>query len=204
MTDEEIVDNLLTFIAAGHETTALALAWTFGLLAAHPEHAARMVAEIDEVSGGGPIEASHVERLAFTRQVVSEAMRLYPPAPMIVRTVEREIEVGGAALPAGSVVFAPIHAVHRHRTLWPRPDAFDPGRFAPEAVKARHRLAYMPFGVGPRVCIGATFAITEAVAILAVVAKALRLERVDPELPEPVMRVTLRPSRPLRMRVAPR
>jgi cytochrome P450 len=103
-------------------------------------------------------------------------------------------------LPAGSVVYVPIQVVHRHPALWSEPDVFDPDRFAPEAVRARHRFAYLPFGAGPRICIGSQFATMEAVAILAVLAKALRLELFEP-VPPPRMRVTLRPTKPLRMRV---
>ena len=198
--DEQIADNILTFIAAGHETTAVALGWTFMFLARHPECAARLTAEIEAVTGGGAVRPEHVADLAYARQVVSETMRLYPPAPIIARAVARELEVGGVTLPPGSVVYVPIQVVHRHPALWSEPDVFDPDRFAPEAVRARHRFAYLPFGAGPRICIGSQFATMEAVAILAVLAKALRLELFEP-VPPPRMRVTLRPTKPLRMRV---
>ncbi len=204
MTDEEITDNILTFIAAGHETTAVALGWTFALLASHPACVARLLAEIEAVTGGGPVAPEHVAAFAYARQVVSEAMRLYPPAPLIARAVARDIEIGGVPLPAGSIVFVPIYAVHRHRGLWTEPEAFDPDRFAPEAVRSRHRFAYLPFGAGPRICIGNAFAMMEAVAILAVLAKAVSLERIDAALPREQMRVTLRPERPLLMRVIAR
>ena len=202
MDDEAITDNLLTFILAGHETTALALAWTFALLGANPACLTTLQAELERVTGGGPVEPRHIAELAYIRQVVSEVMRLYPPAPMISRAIQHDMEIGGLPVPAGSVVFVPIYAVHRHADLWPRPEVFDPERFAPEAIKARHRFAYMPFGAGPRICIGNGFAMMEAVAILAVLLKAVRLEPTQATLPEPVMRVTLRPSQPLRMRVA--
>ncbi len=204
MDDEAITDNLLTFILAGHETTALALAWTFALLGADPSCLAKLQAEIEAVTGGGPVEPRHIADLAYTRQVASEAMRLYPPAPMVARAIQQDMEIGGLPVPAGSVVFVPIYAVHRHASLWTRPEVFDPERFAPETIKARHRFAYLPFGAGPRICIGSGFAMMEAVAILAVLAKAVRLEPMEATLPEPVMRVTLRPSRPLRMRVVAR
>ena len=201
MTNKEITDNIHTFIAAGHETTAVALSWTFALLGSHPACVARMLAEIDAVTGDGPVLPHHVAALTYTRQVASEAMRLYPPAPIIARTVTREFEVGGVVLPVGAAIFVPIYAVHRHTSLWADPEAFDPDRFAPAAVRARHRFAYLPFGAGPRVCIGNAFAMMEAVAILAVLAKAVRLERLEDTLPAAQMRVTLRPARPLRMRV---
>jgi cytochrome P450 len=191
MADEEVADNLLTFITAGHETTALGLAWTFLLLSRHPEHEAKVVAEIDEVTGGGPVRPEHVAQLAYTRQVFSEAMRLYPPAPIITRTAIRDFPLSGFMVPEGSVIIVPIHAVHHHQALWEEPERFDPGRFAPEQAKGRHRYAYMPFGAGPRICIGSAFATMEAVAILAVLLKAVRLR--SGNMPAPMMKVTLRP-----------
>ncbi len=204
MTDEDMTDNILTFIAAGHETTAIALSWTFAVLGAHPECAARLGAEIEAVTGDGPVRPAHIAELTYTRQVVSEAMRLYPPAPLIARSVERDLTVGGVTLPRGSILFVPIYAVHRHKGLWSRPDAFDPDRFTADAVRGRHRLAFLPFGVGARICIGSAFAIMEAVAILAVLAKAFAVPPIEGPLPEAQMRVTLRPAGALRMRVLPR
>ncbi len=200
--DDEVADNILTFVTAGHETTAVALAWALALLADHPDCAERLRAEVDAATGGGPVLPQHVAGLAYVRQVVNEAMRLYPPAPMIARAVVRDLVVEGVALPAGSVVFVPVYAVHRHRALWERPDTFDPDRFAPR--HARHRFAFLPFGAGPRTCIGSAFAVSEAVAILAVLMQRLGFERAAPALPLPMMRVTLRPRHPLLMRVAPR
>ena len=204
MTDEEVTDNILTFIAAGHETTALALAWTFGLLAKHPDCLARMLSEIQSVTGDGPVRPEHVAALVYTRQVIDEAMRLYPPAPLIARSLTAPLTIAGVALPVGSVIFVPIYAVHRHIDLWERPNTFDPDRFAPAMVGRRHRYAYMPFGAGSRVCIGTAFATMEAVAILAVIAKALKFELVGATLSDAHMVVTLRPSNPIMMRVGRR
>jgi cytochrome P450 len=204
MSNEEITDNLLTFVSAGHETTALGLAWTFYLLAQHPDVETRMLAEITAVTGGGPVRPEHVPALTYGRQVFSEAMRLYPPAPIITRTATRAFRLGDFEVPARAVLFAPIYAVHRHTSLWEDPERFDPERFAPEQVKQRHRYAYMPFGAGPRVCIGAAFATLEAVAILAVLLRAVALRRVSDEPPAPVMKLTLRPGRRLIMRVRSR
>ncbi|WP_062117864.1 cytochrome P450 [Aureimonas sp. AU40] len=199
MSDEEMVDNLMTFITAGHETTALGLAWTFHLLAKHPAIEAKVLAEIAAVTGGAPVEAEHIAELAYTRQVFSEAMRLYPPAPIITRTALRDIVLGGRQIAEGTVLYVPIHAVHHHGALWDDPETFDPDRFAPDAAKARHRYAYMPFGAGPRVCIGNLFALMEAVAILAVLLPAHRLARRGASDPEAIMKVTLRPKRSLVM-----
>jgi cytochrome P450 len=204
MIDTEITDNLLTFITAGHETTALGLAWTFHLLSRHPEHEAKVLAEIDEVVGADAVRPEHITRLAYTRQVFSEAMRLYPPAPIITRTATRAFQLGHFTIPAGTVVIVPIYAVHHHTALWDDPEKFDPGRFSAEQVKTRHRYAYMPFGAGPRICIGSAFATMEAVAILAVLLQALRLRSTSSDAASPTMRVTLRPKQELWMRIESR
>lgn len=199
MDDAEIVDNLLTFVTAGHETTALGLTWTLHLLAQHREHEAAVLAEIAAVTGGGPLLPEHVAALPLTKAVFQEAMRLYPPAPVITRQVEAPFSLGGVSLKEGMVLYVPIQAVHRHERLWERPDVFDPGRFLGEAARGRHRYAYLPFGAGPRICIGSAFATMEAVAILAVLLPALRLEPVSVRAPEPTLKITLRPKQPLRM-----
>jgi cytochrome P450 len=203
MTDRELADNLLTFIAAGHETTALALTWAFYLLSLRPAVEAQVLDEIATVTGGMPLEPAHVEALGYTRQVVQEAMRLYPPAGIVVRQAARNVRLGSEQVATGTPVNVPIYAVHRHRALWRDPDAFDPERFAPEAVKTRHRYAYLPFGAGPRICIGMTFALTESVAILATLLPAVRLTLRPGYTPEPRLRVTLRPAAGMPMRVDP-
>ena len=202
LADDEVADNILTFVAAGHETTALALTWTLSLLADHPGCAARLRAEIGRVTGGGAVTPAHIGELGYARQVVGEAMRLYPPAPLLARRVSQAFTLGGIDLPAGSILYVPIHAVHRHAAFWPEPDRFDPERFAPEEARGRHRFAYLPFGAGPRVCIGSGFALDEAVAILAVIAARFAVERIEPP-PAPRMRVTLRPARPMQLRLVP-
>ena len=204
MDDRDIADNLLTFITAGHETTALALAWTFYLLSLHPEAEARTLREIEAVTGGGPLEAAHLDRLVYTRQVLQESMRLYPPAPVVVRAATRDVRIGDALVRTGSPVYVPVYAVHRHEALWDAPDRFDPDRFTPDRVKSRHRYAYLPFGAGPRVCIGMSFAMLEAVAILAMLLPAMRLQLRPGYEPELKLRITLRPAGGMPMRVAPR
>ncbi len=203
MADDQIADNLLTFITAGHETTAMALSWALMLLAQHRDVEAQVLDEIEAVCGQGPVRPGHIASLGFTRQVLSEAMRLYPPAPIISREVVRPFDLGSLRVEAGSMLVLPIYALHRRKRLWDDPDRFDPGRFAPDQVKARHRYAFMPFGAGSRICIGTAFATMEAVAVLAILLKALRLEMLGP-LPPSLMRITLRPSRPVPMRVVPR
>jgi cytochrome P450 len=201
MTDRELADNLLTFIAAGHETTALALTWTLYLLNLYPAVEARVLDEIATVTAGQPLVTSHIEALVYTRQVVHEAMRLYPPAGIVVRQAARKVRIGSEEIASGTPLNVPIYAVHRHRALWHDPDAFDPERFAPEAVKARHRYAYLPFGAGPRICIGMTFALMESTAILATLLPAIRLGLRAGYTPEPRLRVTLRPAAGMPMRL---
>ena len=204
MSDTEIIDNLLTFITAGHETTALGLAWTFHLLSQNSDVERKVIDEIEAVTAGEPVAADHIARLTYTRQVFSEAMRLYPPAPVVTRTALQDFRLGEHDITAGTVLYVPIYAVHRHTTLWEEPDRFDPSRFEPEKVKARHRYAYMPFGAGPRVCIGNAFAMMEAVAILAVLLQNDHLRNKNPANTEPLMRVTLRPENRLMMQVSSR
>jgi cytochrome P450 len=203
MSDRDVVDNLLTFISAGHETTALALTWTFYLLACYPETRQRVLTEIEEVTGGGELRAEHIGQLAYTRQVIQESMRLYPPVPSIVRTAMEDVTIGEHRIPRFSPVTIPIYAIHRHRDVWSDPDTFDPDRFRPEAVKAQHRFAYLPFAAGPRICIGMSFAMTESVAILAVLLRSVDLTLRPGHVPVPKSRLTLRPDHGMPMRVAP-
>ncbi len=194
MSEKQLVDNLLTFLAAGHETTAKALTWTLYLIARAPQWQERMLAEIDAVVGRDTIAADHLERLPVTRAVLKEAMRLYPPAPVMTRLAAEDIELGGHAIKAGTLIVIPIFAVHRHRQLWDDPDRFDPQRFAPEREAKYPRTQFMPFGFGPRTCIGMSFAMMEALAILAALVRAARFEWDGVHAPEPLSRVTLRPK----------
>ena len=145
----------MTFLAAGHETTAKALTWTLYLLARAPQWQERILAEMRRGRRRGrPIGAEHLDRLPVTRAVLKEAMRLYPPAPVMTRLAAEDIELGGETIKAGTLIVIPIFAVHRHRKLWDDPDRFDPERFAPEREAKYARTQFMPFGFGPRTCIG--------------------------------------------------
>ena len=197
----DVRNNLLTFITAGHETTALALTWTFYLLSLHPEIEQRVKGEIAAVTGGGPVRPEHIEALGFTNQVIQEAMRLYPPAALIVRAARRDVVLDGEQIRAGSTVYIPVYAVHRHEKLWSDPDRFDPSRFEPEAAKARDRCSYLPFGAGPRICVGQGFAQMEAAAVLATLLRSFQLELRPGYTPEPRLRVTLRPAAGMPMRI---
>lgn len=200
ISDSEIVDNLLTFIAAGHETTALALTWTLYLLASHRSVEAKVLAEIAAAGGPKAITADRVAGLTYTRQVVQEAIRLYPSAPTILRTPTEKTEIGGLPVDPRTSMFIPIYAIHRHRALWEHPDRFDPDRFAPAVAEGRPRFSYMPFGGGPRVCIGMGFSLTESVAILARILPRLEFSPAG-ETPVPVAQVTLRPRAKMRLMV---
>ncbi len=194
MQESQLIDNALTFLAAGHETTAKALTWTLYLLARAPDWQERLRAEVISVAGSDPIQGTHIESLEVTRRVIKEAMRLYPPAPFISRYTPEGATLAGETLPPGTVIVMPVFAIHRHRKLWDDPDRFDPDRFLPEA-EARHvRTQFMPFGFGPRICIGASFAMLEATAILATLVRGARFTWDGRHLPEPVSRVTLKPK----------
>ena len=206
LTDQDLIDTLLTLISAGHGAAALALTWAFCLLCRHPDVEARVLDEVETICGDGPIRAEHIRSLSWTRQVIQEAMRLYPPVPVVARTVRHSFRLGDFALSAGMVIHVPIYAVHRNRRLWERPDDFDPTRFSMASCKDRHPCAYLPFGAGPRGCIGATFATMEATVVLAVLLKSVRIRMGKAGLePAPMARrVTLCPAEPLWMTVSRR
>ncbi len=194
MSEKQLVDNLVTFLAAGHETTAKALTWTLYLLARAPRWQERVKTEIETVVGNSPVEARHLDQLVVTRMVLKEAMRLYPPAPVMTRLAGDTMALGPETVTAGTLIVIPIYVVHRHRKLWDDPDRFDPERFAPEREAKYPRTQFMPFGFGPRTCIGSTFAMMEATAILATLVRGARFEWDGVHAPEPLSRVTLRPK----------
>ena len=204
MSDRQLRDEVLTVFVAGHETTATALAWTWCLLAQHPEALARLRQELDEVLQGRPPTVADLPKLPWTRAVFDEALRLYPPAPGVLRTPTRNVELGGFNLPKGAIVFTNFYNIHRHPDFWPEADAFRPERFLPDSPKPSHRLAYMPFSAGQRVCAGNHFALTEGPLLIALIAQAYDL-RLPPETTvEPEMHATLKPKPGLVMTVYPR
>ncbi len=197
LSDAEVRDEVMTLFLAGHETTANALTWTWLLLAEHPDAEARLHAEVDAVLGDRAATFDDLRRLAYTRQVVSEAMRLYPPAWAVSRQATRATVLGGHHIPARAVLTVSPYVLHRDPRLWSAPERFDPNRFAPEAGIKRHKFAYLPFSAGPRGCIGEQFAWAEAVLVTATLAQRWRLERAD-AAPVPLHpTVTLRPGRPV-------
>jgi len=194
MTDQEVRDEAMTLLLAGHETTAAALAWTWLLVAQHPAVEARLHAEVDAL--GGPPSFDALGQLPYARQVFAESMRLYPPAWVVGREAARDTVLGDHPISAGTMVlFAPL-GIHRDPRFWDAPDVFRPERFEPEVKAARHKFAYLPFSAGRRGCIGEQFAWAEGVLVLAAIAQRWRLRMAGPA-PDPHASVTLRPAGPL-------
>ncbi|MEQ8900136.1 MAG: cytochrome P450 [Roseovarius sp.] len=192
MSTPELRDNLLTFIVAGHETTALALGWSLYLCAYDQGVQDRARAEAQAVLEGRAATGADVARLPFIRQIIDEALRLYPPAGLISRTALAADRLCGREIRPGDTVMIPIYALHRNHLLWKAPDAFNPDRFADR--KNTPRYSYLPFGDGPRICIGASFALQEAVIVLATLLSRFRFTPVPRRDPAPVMILTLRPE----------
>ena len=193
MPDEQLRDEVLTLLLAGHETTANTLAWTFYLLAQHPPIAARLQDEYQRALNGRLAEIEDLPQLSFGRMVIEESMRLYPPAWALGRHALQDDEIGGYTIPRGAYVLVFQYETHRHPAFWEQPDVFDPERFSAERAVGRHRFAYFPFGGGPRLCIGNQFALMEAQLILSAVLSRydLHLAPGTQVIPEPL--VTLRP-----------
>ena len=190
MTVDELRDNLLTFIVAGHETTALTLAWSLYLCAFDPaiQEAART--EARAALGDRAATTADIPNLPLTRRIVDEALRLYPPAAFLARTAQKSDTLCGREVKPNDTIILPIYALHRHHALWANPDHFDPARFATPPA----RFTYLPFGDGPRICIGASFALQEAVIILATLLARCKYTLIPGKTPKPVMILTLRPE----------
>jgi cytochrome P450 len=200
LSEQEIADEIAAFLVAGHETTAMALTWSLALLSAYPQARQHLEDEVDAALGDGPADP---DKLPWTTAVVSEAMRLYPPAWTLERTATAADDVAGTPVPAGSMVAVLPYLIHRNPAVWPNPAGFDSGRFLPGAPQ-RHRYAWIPFGGGKRGCIGAGFARQEAVLVLARLCRHYRLDLTGPALPRPRGFVTLRPAEPVTMRLSRR
>lgn len=198
---EELVDQLGVFFLAGHETSASALTWAFFLLATQPDVLARLRAEVDEVTGGGDVGFEHTKRLPYVRNVFRETLRLYPPITFLPRVALREVRIGGRRVRRGAMVMVSPWVMHRHHELWRDPDVFDPDRFSPEREKEFSPGAYIPFGIGPRVCVGAAFATTEATLILSRLFRRYDVEVLDAARVRPAARLTTRPSEQIMIRV---
>ena len=201
MSDRELIDEVMTLVVAGHETTASGLNWTWYLLSRHPEVEARLHAEVDAAPDMTTPSLAQMETLAYTQQVVNEALRLYPPGWLLSRrTIEADV-LGGYEVPPGTNVLLPLYLLHRDGRFWKDPDVFWPERFAPEHEAERPRFAYMPFAAGPRHCIGETFALYEMLMHLYKVARRYRLIHVPDKPLELEAQINLRTRHPLHMRL---
>jgi cytochrome P450 len=201
LTPREVRDEVVTVFTAGHETTAQAISWAWHLLALNPDAEAALHDELSRVLGGRTPGFDDLAALPYARMVIEEAMRLYPPAHTMSRQAVSADIVGGHAVPPGSTILIVPWLLHRHRRWWDDPERFDPERFTPERSAARPRFVYLPFGIGPRICIGASFAMMESVLILATVAQRYRLSLSPGQIVEPVGLITLRPRHGLPMQL---
>jgi cytochrome P450 len=197
---KELLDQLGVMFLAGHETTASALIWAFMILGLQPQSMARLRAEVDEC-GAGPLQLEQVRRMAFVRNVFKETLRLYPPIPFIPRVAAQDALIGRHRVKRGAMLMIAPWTIHRHRDYWRNPHAFDPDRFSAEREHELVPGAYLPFGLGPRVCIGAGFAQLEASLILARLCRRYDFEVLDAGRIRPVARLTTRPEHQIMCRV---
>jgi cytochrome P450 len=199
MSDEQLRDEVMSLVGAGHETTANALTWTLYLLGDHQDVATRVAAEARAVFGGRSPTIEDLPALSYARRVVEESMRLYPPVWGIERIASEDDVVSGIRVPRGTLTGIIPWCIHRDPRYWNDPERFDPDRFLPDAVEARPRYAYLPFGAGPRVCIGNSFAMMEAQLLLAMMMERFRFERAPWHRVQLDASVTLRPKDGLRL-----
>jgi cytochrome P450 len=197
-------DEAAVLFMAGHETTANTLAWAWFLLSQDPASERRLHAEVDHVLGDAPAGFADYEKLPFTRAVIEETLRLYPPVPLQGRVATGDGMIGGKVVKSGDLVILNAWLMHRHRKLWPDPDVFSPDRFLPGGSGIPSRYAYVPFSIGPRICTGAAFGLLEAVLCLATLARRVRLGLRPGHVVEPSCRLSLRPGDVLPMLIQPR
>jgi cytochrome P450 len=202
MTDRQLRDEIMTFLLAGHETTAVALSWTWYLLSEHPQVAQKLRQELNHVLGGCTPQLEDLARLPYTDKVVKESMRLYPPAWSLARTTAKEMEIAGYRLPVGANVVMSPWIVQRDPRFFKDPDQFNPDRWTAQATQQLPRFAYFPFGGGPRLCIGASFAMMEANLLVATIAQRFHLHLVAGHPVDPLPGITLRPRHGMRMQIA--
>jgi cytochrome P450 len=193
MTDAQLADEARTFLLAGHETTAISLSWSFYLLATHPQIQQALAEELDRVLDGRLPTAADMPNLKLTERVVLEAMRLFPPAFTIGREAVEDFELGPYTIPAGTTIFMSQWVMHRDERYYEQPETFDPDRWLPERSAGRPKMAYFPFGGGPRVCIGNTFAMLESMLVLATVARGWSMSLVPEQEIKLSPVLTLRP-----------
>jgi cytochrome P450 len=201
MAERQLIDEVLTLVVAGHETTASGLNWTWYLLSQHPDAEARLHAELGAVTAEPAPSLQQMEQLAYTQQVINEALRLYPPGWLLSRRTVQPDVLSGFEIPAGTNVLLPLYLLHRHPRYWQDPDTFLPERFAPDHEAERPRFAYMPFAAGPRHCIGETVAVYEMLMHLYKVGRRYRLSYVPDKPLELEAQINLRTRHPLYMRL---
>lgn len=194
MDDQQLRDELMTIFLAGHETTAMNLTWTWYLLMQHPEIMERLKHEVDSVLGDRPATLADLPNLKYAEMVIKESMRLYPPAPSVGREPVQDIQLGGYPIKKGAILTLSIYGLHHNPKIFPNPEVFDPERFSPENEKNIPRYGYLPFGAGPRVCIGNSFALMEARLILATMVQHIDLSLVPGQKIVPKQLVTVRPA----------
>jgi cytochrome P450 len=204
MSDKQLRDEVMTFLLAGHETTALALSWTWHLLGQNLEAEAKLHEELDRVLDGHAPEFSDLQKLPYTERVIKESMRLYPPAWGVARTVNKEFELGGYRIPRGANVVMSTWVMHRDPRYFTEPDRFDPDRWVPERAQNLPKFAYFPFGGGPRQCIGTAFAMMEATLLLATLAQKFQFRAEPGHVVTPSPSFTLRPKQGIRMQLGKR
>jgi len=202
MSPQELIFNMQFFIVAGHETTALALAWSLYLLANSPADQAKARDQARDVLQGRNAGPDDLASMPLIRQVLEEAMRLYPPVGLLARTVLAQDQLCGRTMRPADILFLPIWALHRHELLWDRPEEFRPERFASSGAELRDKYQYLPFGAGPRVCVGADFAMMQAQIILGTILSRFRFAPCPPH-PRPVMMMTVRPEPGVFVKVTP-
>jgi cytochrome P450 len=204
MSDKEMIDEVLTLIVAGHETTAAALTWTWYLISQHPDTAERLQAEADRTAADATLGLDAAEGLQFTHQVLQEALRLYPPGWLITRRTLEADELGGFPIAPRTDVFISPYLLHRHPDYWSEPEQFRPERFAGADAEERHRFSYIPFAVGPRHCIGENIAMFEMLVHVHAMSRRFRLTRASDEPIELEAQINLRPRSNLMMKVEAR
>jgi cytochrome P450 len=204
MSAQEVRDQVITIFLAGHETTAMAMTWTWFLLSQHPAEEAKLHAELDAVLGGRVPNHDDLSKLTYTRMVVEESMRIYPPVHTMARQAMADDTLVGRRIPKGSTVMIVPWLLHRHVKLWENPGRFDPERFSQERSSTRARFSYLPFGGGKRICIGAAFALAEATILLATLAQRFSLRVVPGHQVEPQGLITLRARHGMKMLLTPR
>ena len=204
MSSRQIRDEVVSMLSAGHDTVTEALCWTMYLVAQHPEVERRVCQEATSVLGERNPVAEDAKALTYTVSVVEEAMRIYPPVWGILRTATAADVLGGYAIPAGARVVISPYVVHRSPSIWPEPERFDPDRFAPEHAAGRHRFAYFPFGAGPRLCVGAQFAMLEVPLVAAMLWRRFAIRLVPGQSVRPIAQISLTADRPIWVQVAER